>query len=335
MHVTRRRPDVGVTGQPLDGVDPWSGPRALTPAFTESLPQLVHDENGFGRSGISRSRRRCPPSVGRGMVLPMHASRVTSVLALDDRASIAGHPVDERLVEHVRAYWTLDIDDPPARLRVIPDGQVDLVFDLDHAEALVSGAVPDPFEAVHERATHLLGATLVPGAAASVLGVKVGALQAGWQPLASVVGPSADVLGHKLKDASGLVERLALVETFLLARLGRTDGRVARALEAIDASDGGVTIADLGRRSGASGRNLSRLFHDWVGLSPKRFARIVRVQAALRRLAEPAPPDLASLADELGFADQAHLAREVRAVAGAAPSRLAETFKRKSDTSKR
>jgi AraC-like DNA-binding protein len=57
-------------------------------------------------------------------------------------------------------------------------------------------------------------------------------------------------------------------------------------------------------------------------MSPKRFARIARVQAVLRRLATEPDADLAGLAAELGFADQAHLTREVRALAGTTPGRL-------------
>lgn len=262
----------------------------------------------------------------------MPSPRLTSALALDNRAQFASYPVDERLASHVAGYWTLSVEEPPARLRVVPDGRIDLVFDLDLAEAHVGGAIDEPFDAVHERPTHLLGATLLPGAAAPLLGIAVGALPAGWQPLAGLVGPAAGVLARRLGEAPSLIARLALIETFLMARLGRTDERVERAVRAIDEQAGSVEIEGLGRRSGASPRNLSRLFHEWVGLSPKRLARIVRAQAALRRLAGPSPPDLAALAAELGFADQAHLTREVRALAGTPPSKLAETFKRTADS---
>jgi AraC-like DNA-binding protein len=71
-----------------------------------------------------------------------------------------------------------------------------------------------------------------------------------------------------------------------------------------------------------------------VGMSPKRFTRIVRAQAALRRLSETPAPDLNALAAELGFADQAHMTREVRWVAGVTPKALADSFKRKSETFK-
>jgi AraC-like DNA-binding protein len=263
--------------------------------------------------------------------------RYTSVIALDQRAAISAYAVDPRLAGDVGAYWSLTVTDPPAHIRVVPDGQVDLVFDLNSGAANVSGAREQPTEIVHEGPTRLLGASLVPGAAAAFLGIAVSTLSRDWQPLAKVIGPVASQLAHKLCESESDGARLGVLESFLLARLDRVglgDARIRRALQEIDDTDGRIDIAELGRESGVSPRNLSRLFHAWVGLSPKRFARIVRVQATIRRLVEPSPPPLAALATEMGFSDQAHLARELRAVAGAPPSELAETFKCSADTFK-
>ena len=264
-----------------------------------------------------------------GRMPPPH---ITSVLPLDDRTQLRTHAVNPRLADKVSVYWTTTVVRPPARLRIIPDGQVDLVFDLDSGEGHLSGIFTDPFEVTHERPLRLLGATLLPGAAATLLEIAVGDLAAEWQPLAEQLGLVGDALAQRIREAATLDAQIALIESFLLARLGQIDRRVDRALRAITESHGRVEAGRLPRASGASHRNLTRLFHTWVGLPPKRFARIVRVQAALRRLAESPPPELAALASELGFADQAHLAREVRALAGAAPSALAESFKRKADS---
>jgi AraC-like DNA-binding protein len=257
-----------------------------------------------------------------------------SVIPLDDRALLTTYQVDPRLAEHVQSFWTLRVEAPPARLRVIPDGHVDLVFDVLEGKAYLAGPRDTPLEVVHERPTELFGVTLMPGAATATLGISAAALSLDWSPLESVVGPWASVLGQRLRAASTPLLRLGVIEAFLLGRLSRLDPRVTRALCAIVDAKGQVGVAALGHDARSSSRNLTRLFHEWVGLSPKRFARIVRVQAALRRLAEHPPPDLARLASELGFADQAHMTRELRALAGAAPRSLAETFKRKADSFK-
>jgi AraC-like DNA-binding protein len=260
--------------------------------------------------------------------------RITSVLTLDDGADSTTYPVDERLREQVSAYWSLIVREPPARVRIIPDACVDIVFDLDTEEAHLCGVVEEPVEAVHDRPTRLVGVTLLPGAAAALLDVALSELRKTWQPLGEVMGPIAEAIAQRVRAASSLGEQIAVLESFLLARLGRSESRVDKALRAAWEADGDITVDAMGRASGASPRNLSRLFHDAVGVSPKRFARIVRAQAALRRLSEAPPPDLNALAAELGFSDQAHMTREVRWVAGATPKALADSFKRKSGTFK-
>ncbi len=261
--------------------------------------------------------------------------RLVSIISLDDRAETATFGVDPALAEHVHGYWRLSVVNPPARLRVVPDGHVDLVFDAERREAYVAGPRDTPLEVEHARATELLGVTLSPGSAMALLALEAGALSPGWSPLESVLGERGRALAERVADAPTALLRVSVVETFLLARLAPKDRRLERALSVIDASDGRVAVAELGRETGTSPRNLSRLFHAWVGLSPKHFARIVRAQAALKRLTEHEPTEFGALAAELGYADQAHLARELKEIAGAAPSRLAKTFKRKSDSFKR
>lgn len=261
--------------------------------------------------------------------------QLVSIIPLDDRAEFESFEVDVALREHVQAYWSLRVHLPPSKLRVVPDGHIDLVFDLLNGVAHVAGPRDAPLEVEHGSATHLFGVTLSPGSTTALLGITASSLPPDWMRLDALLGERSRALAERLQAAPSMLLRVSMLETFLLARLASRDPRVKRALSAITASGGRIGISDLGRETGASPRNLNRLFHTWVGLSPKRFARIVRAQAALRRLAEREPPELGALAHELGYADQAHLTRELKAVAGAAPSRLAETFKQKSDSFKR
>jgi AraC-like DNA-binding protein len=235
---------------------------------------------------------------------------------------------DPGLAGHVDSYWTLDVECPPATVSVVADGLVDLTFQLGTSPAAwVTGPLPGSEVYRHERPVSLLGASLRPGAALPVLGVSVASLPAEWSPLSTVVGPVAAELAGRLAREPTTAQRLAVLDTFLAARLGatRADGRIGTAIGAVLATDGAVPVAALAREASTSPRNLGRLFDEWVGMSPKRFARIVRVQAVLRRLGGEPDADLARVAAELGFADQAHLTREVRALAGTTPGRLRES----------
>jgi transcriptional regulator GlxA family with amidase domain len=71
--------------------------------------------------------------------------------------------------------------------------------------------------------------------------------------------------------------------------------------------------------------HLSRTFHGHVGMTISRYRNRVRVSRVLIRV-EEGETDLAGLAAAVGFADQAHLSRTVRAEAGRTPSRLRRLF---------
>jgi AraC-like DNA-binding protein len=125
--------------------------------------------------------------------------------------------------------------------------------------------------------------------------------------------------------------RIAILETILLARIGLADPRVSRAISSVRRSGGRIGVSALSRSSGASQRNLTRLFDQWVGLPPKTFMRIARVQEVMRRMKESPQASLKELAAELGFADQAHMSREVKRITGVQPGQMAETFKREAE----
>ncbi|MBY0566588.1 MAG: AraC family transcriptional regulator [Hyphomonadaceae bacterium] len=72
---------------------------------------------------------------------------------------------------------------------------------------------------------------------------------------------------------------------------------------------------------GASARTLRRRYKDQVGLSPKRLARLRRLDRVLRDLAEGGAA-LAQVAQAHGFFDQAHMTREILKLTGVTPGQL-------------
>jgi AraC-like DNA-binding protein len=102
------------------------------------------------------------------------------------------------------------------------------------------------------------------------------------------------------------------------------DARLVRRVVELAEHDRSILRAeDLARASGLGLRTLQRLVREQLGLTPKWLIRRYRMQEAAAALAAPDAPSLADLAAELGFADQAHLTREFRAVIGETPRRYA------------
>jgi AraC-like DNA-binding protein len=137
--------------------------------------------------------------------------------------------------------------------------------------------------------------------------------------------------GEQSKDVRDRWEQVAVLDSVLggWAASARRQAH-AGARPAVDEAwrqihrGGAMTVAALSRRLGVGRRGLERGFRDEFGLPPGSVGRIVRFQRAVGLLAGGA--DLAVAAAESGFADQPHLNRETRALAGTTPGELRAIF---------
>lgn len=106
----------------------------------------------------------------------------------------------------------------------------------------------------------------------------------------------------------------------------RGDAAIAAAVDAMIVSGGRVTVARLAADAGLSERQFRRRFHAATGITPKQYADVQRVRAAL--ILSLADGDWAGVAHDSGFADQPHLTRDVTQRFGAPPRRIAGYFGR-------
>ena len=167
----------------------------------------------------------------------------------------------------------------------------------------------------------------------ALLGLPAGELSHRDVPGDLLLGRLAAELHDRVHSAPTWPARFAAIDAVLLSSLSTVDVRpeVAHAWAALDASHGGIRIADLAAEIGFSGRHMDTLLWRETGLSPKAAARVFRFDRARRLLSSGAP--IAAVAAACGYADQPHLTREFTGLAGCPPSTwLAEEFRIVQDT---
>jgi AraC-like DNA-binding protein len=122
-------------------------------------------------------------------------------------------------------------------------------------------------------------------------------------------------------------DAIRVVSRFLVDRMPeRPDPRYGRLLAVVRAmlEDRSITRVDqVAARFGLSPKTLQRWFQDFVGLGPKALIRRYRLHDAADRLAEDPGADLARLAAELGWSDQAHFTHDFKDVIGSPPAEYA------------
>lgn len=270
-----------------------------------ALRPYVVRYTGYRQAGL-------PPALHRGLPSPY----LTLILTLDDRLTVAAHP---------------DPRQPPG-----------------HYDTLLGGLHTAPALITHEGRQSGVQIALGPLGAQALLGPPAGELAHLDVPADAVLGRHCFELHDRLRQAATWPERFAVLDRVLprLLRPERTARpEVARAWHRLLASGGAVSVPELAEEAGWSTRHLTGRFRTEIGLTPKAAARVVRFDRARRLLEARAAGaagavgvrgsdgtvaagagelGLAVLAAECGYFDQAHLAREFRALAGCAPSRWLE-----------
>jgi AraC-like DNA-binding protein len=127
---------------------------------------------------------------------------------------------------------------------------------------------------------------------------------------------------------SGQAEARDLVEAALTHLLPvDEEGLLVNAIvEDVETSPELLRVDDLCARFDLSERTLQRLLHKRIGLGPKWLIRRRRLQEAADRLRD-SDAELAGIAAELGYADQAHFTRDFRLATGLTPGEFAARFR--------
>jgi AraC-like DNA-binding protein len=196
----------------------------------------------------------------------------------------------------------------------------------DRFAACVGGLHDVPERIVHDGRQSGIYLSVHPLAARALFGVPAAALAAITVEADDVLGRAGRELADRVADAEddGWDARFAALDDVLLRLLGRHDGaptapdEVRHAWRALTAPDPGG-VGDLARELGWSGDHLGRRFRAEFGVSPKVAARMARFDRARRDVARRADAGVLALADVAvthGYADQPHLAREFRSLAG-------------------
>jgi AraC-like DNA-binding protein len=166
-----------------------------------------------------------------------------------------------------------------------------------------------------------VGVQLLPGAAQALFGVSAAELAGRHTPLQDLWGTRADSLLQQLSEESDPQRQLARLESLLAAHFQTEPLLHPGVAQALAACAHPGRIDELVRASRYSHRGFIALFRQATGMSPKRYARLMRFQAVLAALRQQPAASLSALAHGAGYSDQAHMTREFREFAGVTPSR--------------
>ncbi|MFF2557039.1 helix-turn-helix domain-containing protein [Nocardia sp. NPDC058058] len=278
-------------------------------------------------SPISGRRRIPPPETAKGILRPREQ------IAASNHARL---PAGEQVARYVEFYWSVHWDRtglPPYSAEVLGFPVVNLTFENAHDRrgGFVTGVWTSKYVRELAGVGDTFGVKFRSGGFGAFTGMDVGALRDTALPVTEVL-PDARGLAERVLATTDLEQRRNLVEDFLIEAIDRRavadDASYHLVLRIIDAmeSDRELTRVDqVTELFDIPIRTLQRLFRRYVGVSPKWVLRRFRLQDGAHLLAQGRTSDLATLALDLGYFDQAHFSREFANEIGMPPLEYAKT----------
>ncbi|WP_282295141.1 helix-turn-helix transcriptional regulator [Stenotrophomonas sp. PS02289] len=252
------------------------------------------------------------------------------------------HPAPEDLRRYVRCLWQLRDDAPGDDIQVIyPDGCCELLAELGvplrmhAADGQVRSDQPFCFAAQQRGPVRLqaagpvfcIGVRLQPAASALVAGARLPGLRDHAPDLHTLDDTFARAFAAAARASAAADDPEPLWQFLRQACADFTmDAKIEKAVALLDAAAGDMRISALAKSLGISLRTLQPRFLAAVGMTPKEYARVRRLQALLQSLDEE-HADIATAAARHGYSDQSHATHDLVRWTGSTPGALVQALR--------
>lgn len=238
----------------------------------------------------------------------------------------------EPLREVVVAYWTGRWDLPasdPHTTRLLGDPCPHFVFEDSQSrrESRLVGVWTQLWERTLEGRGQVWGIKLRPGALRAFVDAPAARFTNDIVPLASLFGDELVDVQRDVFEARDDEVAFGRITHWLNAQRRHVDdAEIQLAVDLVERIANNpelTTVKALATDQQIHARALQRLFREYVGASPKWVIRRTRLQEVAVRIEAGETLSMAALAAELGYADQAHLARDFKHAVGKSPREFA------------
>lgn len=248
----------------------------------------------------------------------------------------------EALRDTIKCFWynSIDFGERPSTFEIVPDGYAEIVFLfgspcsvsyqgswLPLPSPFLMGLLNQPVLLHAQNRLEVIGVRCFPWTVFDLLG-----LPSGKDGVRIFEHPIAQLQSTLTKwiQAGKIEEALAQVnEYFLTTRPGIVaDSTLFKAGAALRKANGTLPVSQVASAAHATVRTLERKFRQAAGYTVKDVSGLMRFEQVRNHLWRNPDTNLAGLAHELGYTDQAHLSREFKRYSGTTPAAFARKAKK-------
>lgn len=201
----------------------------------------------------------------------------------------------------------------PLNIPVIPDGCISMVFvgSNESMKAKLCGAIDEIKKVVLEPGETFMAIRFQPGAASSLTQESASELTNNALDIRNCIRNGNQIISAAVRDME-IRHKALLISKLIRIRMKEDQSNylIRYCTDRIFEKSGNIKISELGRETGYSERYLGKVFEKYVGISPKMYCEIMRMQNSLKKLVEGSRQEpLINLALDSGFFDHAHMNR--------------------------
>lgn len=236
-------------------------------------------------------------------------------------------PPNRQLEAHVRCFWGTEkpyihtAEDNSSQI-VIPDTCADIIYDIDYTDQTVSGGfcgVNDHsfYSLGNEQNEHLMATFAIRFFAWGAYVFAEDSLKAtvnGYYEIRERFEWLDRMIRPKLLELKTLQEKVIYVEQILTKKIQNVKENeiVKNTINNILINNGSLEVSKLARESFVSNRQLERLFHEYIGITPKKLSNLIRYQLLWRDILCVPDFDISNAVYKYGYTDQSHLLHEFK-----------------------
>ncbi len=246
----------------------------------------------------------------------------------------------ESLRPYVQRFWTGRFNAQSVDClaqRVMPNGFLEVIIHLtDHhcdlpasagwdqsPSCTLIGLQSEAYEVRFTREVKVFAIRFKPAGFYSLFGILSRELVNTHEDLVAVLGTAFRAFAARLQDDQNIARQLLAAEQYLHQAIGTGDiTYLNRAAELIRISGGKMQVADVASQLCISKRQLERAFRSKLGLTPKQYMRIARLNFVQQLVQRGRFQSLAEIAHMAGYTDQPHFNREFKLLVGEQPTRF-------------
>lgn len=242
------------------------------------------------------------------------------------------------LAPYVKYYWTLSDcahQTQSRKQRIVPNGLPELTFYFEDIPdysrqgqsirscSVLNGQQDRFYDVLVRGSLNMFSVVFQAWAVKLFFQVPASELYNINLPADTLLKAKVRELESRLAGSRAAEEKVIVVERFLMKQLSTHREyelmRICRSMAAINRSGGRAGVEELSSLACLSRKQFERCFREQVGISPKKFLKVVRFQYVLFRQQTSPANSLTELAYDCGYYDQSHMINDFKSLSGMTP----------------